>query len=353
MTKIKERVTRIEDKIKDLTKERSTDRLKEMVEKQNNREVFSSVTKRQKSLIKTSKKENNSKVTDRAISITYKDKEKDELRETSLIGIIHEDNKGQNTDNIKEKEVKTKEMTKRQNSEKICSKLKTKEDVGKVIRNDMLKENNAFKESLRRKLETKDEIGKVNKGRKNNNYGNLKEKENSDSVVKVKVEVKDKKCNSLRGKIDERVELIERSIIDTQNDSLTELIKKIKILNTPLQTSRKRDVTILNTTELSDNENTDKHIRNIICHKCKEYGHTKKQCDRHNKIIKQISKLEFEKDIIKELMEIFNVSPKEIDQVKKESKSTNPLKISKRKRKQKDIIMKLIENLPNHYKDKK
>ena len=67
-------------------------------------------------------------------------------------------------------------MTKRQNSEKICSKLKTKEDVGKVIRNDMLKENNAFKESLRRKLETKDEIGKVNKGRKNNNYGNLKRK---------------------------------------------------------------------------------------------------------------------------------------------------------------------------------
>ena len=37
---IKERVTRIEDKIKDLTKERSTienDRLKEMVEKQNNK----------------------------------------------------------------------------------------------------------------------------------------------------------------------------------------------------------------------------------------------------------------------------------------------------------------------------
>ena len=128
---IKERVIRIEDKIKDLTKERSTiesvrdvinDRLKEMVEKQNNKEVSSSVqiickkldTERQKSLIETSKKENstleqslrgklidndnnsltNSKVTDRAISITYKGKEKDELKkETSLIGIIHEEKK--------------------------------------------------------------------------------------------------------------------------------------------------------------------------------------------------------------------------------------------------------------------
>ena len=43
------------------------------------------------------------------------------------------------------------------------------------------------------------------------------------------------------------------------------------------------------------------------------------------------------------------------DQVKKkkELKSTNPLKVNKRKRKQKDIIIKLIENLSNHHKDKK
>ena len=54
-------------------------------------------------------------------------------------------------------------------------------------------------------------------------------------------------------------------------------------------------------------------------------------------------------------MEIFNAKQKEIDQVmkKEELKSTNPLKINKRKRKQKDIIMKLIDNLPNHLKDKK
>ena len=96
-------------------------------------------------------------------------------------------------------------------------------------------------------------------------------------------------------------------------------------------------------------------MRNTICHKCKQYGHIKKQCDRHNKIVKQISKLEFEKDVINELMEMFDVKEKEIDQVtkKEELKSTNPLKVNKRKRKQKDIIMKLIGNLPNHLNDKK
>ena len=71
--------------------------------------------------------------------------------------------------------------------------------------------------------------------------------------------------------------------------------------------------------------------------------------------VKRISKLEFEKDIINELMEIFNVSQKEIDQVikKEEIRSTNPLKINKRKRKQKDIIIKLIENQLDHHKHKK
>ena len=54
-------------------------------------------------------------------------------------------------------------------------------------------------------------------------------------------------------------------------------------------------------------------------------------------------------------MEIFNVNQREIDQVniKKGLKSTKPLKVNKKKRKQKDIIMKLIDNLPNHLKDKK
>ena len=46
-----------------------------------------------------------------------------------------------------------------------------------------------------------------------------------------------------------------------------------------------------------------------------------KKNDRHNKIVKQISKLEFEKDVINELMEMFDVKQKEIDQVKKKEES--------------------------------
>ena len=136
---------------------------------------------------------------------------------------------------------------------------------------------------------------------------------------------------------------------------MIELTKKIEILNSPLDIDIERGITVLNTTESSDNEENDKLIRNTIYHWCKQYGHTKRQCDRHNKIVKQISKLEFEKDVINELMEMFDVKQKEIDQGKnkEELKSTNPLKVNKRKRKQKDIIMKLIDNLPNHLKDKK
>ena len=49
-------------------------------------------------------------------------------------------------------------------------------------------------------------------------------------------------------------------------------------------------------------------------------------------------------------MKMFDINQKEIDQIKekKELKSTNPFKVNKIKRKQKDIIMKLIDNLPNH-----
>ena len=74
------------------------------------------------------------------------------------------------------------------------------------------------------------------------------------------------------------------------NNGLAELAKKIAILNSPLDIGRKRDITALNNTESSDNEKNDRHTRNTICHKCKGYGHTKKQCDRHDKIVKQISK---------------------------------------------------------------
>ena len=185
-----------------------------------------------------------------------------------------------------------------------------------------------------------------------------KEKENDDLIKVVNKERRDssKKSNSFKEEIDERLKSIERNMDNTRDNGLVELTKNIEILNSPIEIKEmKKDIIVLKITELSDNEKADKYIRNIICHKCKEYGHTKKQCDRHNKIVKQINKLEFEKDVINELMEIFNVKQKEIDQVKKkeELKSTNALKINKRKRKQKDTIMKLIENLPNHLKDKK
>ena len=185
-----------------------------------------------------------------------------------------------------------------------------------------------------------------------------KEKENDDLIKVVNKERRDssKKSNSFKEEIDERLKSIEKTMDYTRDNSLVELAKNIEILNSPIEIKEmKKDIIVLKITELSDNEKADKYIRNIICHKCKEYGHTKKQCDRHNKIVKQINKLEFEKDVINELMEIFNVKQKEIDQVKKkeELKSTNPLKTNKRKRKQKDTIMKLIENLPNHLKDKK
>ena len=59
------------------------------------------------------------------------------------------------------------------------------------------------------------------------------------------VNKKAKKCNSLKETIDERLKLIERSIVDTQNNSLIELTKKMKTLNTPLEIDIKRDIAIL------------------------------------------------------------------------------------------------------------
>ena len=147
-----------------------------------------------------------------------------------------------------------------------------------------------------------------------------------------------KENDRLKKEIDKKLKSIIRSLTDTQdNNSFTKLTKKIEILNLPIETKEiEKDITVLEIIELSENEISDRHVRNIICHKCKKYGHTKTQCDRHNKIVKQISKLEFEKDIINELMEIFNVKQKEIDQVmkKEEIKSTNPLKIKKEKEKE-------------------
>jgi len=53
-------------------------------------------------------------------------------------------------------------------------------------------------------------------------------------------------------------------VIYTQDNGLAELAKKIEILNLPLDIDRKIDITVLNTTESSDNEKNDRHTRNSI-----------------------------------------------------------------------------------------
>ena len=118
-----------------------------------------------------------------------------------------------------------------------------------------------------------------------------------------------KENDRLKKEINKKLKSIIRSLTDTQdNNSFTKLTKKIETLNATLERRNiERDITVSDITESSDNEKMDRHDRNTICYKCKGYGHTKKQCDKHNKIVKQISKLDFEKDIINELMEIFNV----------------------------------------------
>ena len=112
-----------------------------------------------------------------------------------------------------------------------------------------------------------------------------KEKENDSLVNNDRTNNSPRNNDSLKEKIDERVKSIERFMIYTQDNGLAELAKKIEILNSPLDIDRKRDITVLNNIELSDNEKTDKHIRNTICHKCKQYGHIKKQCDRDRKSV--------------------------------------------------------------------
>ena len=204
--------------------------------------------------------------------------------------------------------------------------------IAKAILEKIERQNDI--ETLRKKLHIERDIEKE---RHVSRKEIEKERHNGDSLEKVvNKEEKDnssKKRNSLKEEIDERLKSIKRSMTYTQDNGLAELIKKIEIFLEKKEIER--DVSVLDITETSDNEKNDKHIRNTICNKCKEYGHTKKQRNKHNKIIKQISKLDFEKDIINELMEIFNVNQKEIDQVKKktELRSTNPLKVNKRKRK--------------------
>ena len=133
------------------------------------------------------------------------------------------------------------------------------------IGKDIVKERNMI-------MKEKEDDSLVNNERTNNSL------RNNDSS---------KKCNSFKEEIDERLKSIEKTMDNTRDNSLVELAKKIEILNSPIEIKEmKKDITVLEIIELLENEKSDKYIRNIICHKCKEYGHTKKQCDRHNKIIK-------------------------------------------------------------------
>ena len=138
------------------------------------------------------------------------------------------------------------------------------------------------KETLHRELEIEKDIMKKNKERYNNDSLEKVVNKENDSLEKVvnKEEKNDssKKSNSIKEEIDERLKSIEGTMDYTRENSLVELAKKIEILNSPIEKKEmKKDITVLEITELSDNEKTNRHIRNIICHKCKEYGHTKKQ----------------------------------------------------------------------------
>ena len=56
-----------------------------------------------------------------------------------------------------------------------------------------------------------------------------------------------------------------------QDNSLAELIKKIEILNKRnIKDNIEREITVLDITELSDNEKINRNSRYTICHKCKK-----------------------------------------------------------------------------------
>ena len=125
------------------------------------------------------------------------------------------------------------------------------------------------KETLRKEIDIEKDIGEERNMIK-------KEKEDDSLVKKERTNNSPRNNDSLKEKINERLKSIERFMTYTQDNGLVELAKKVEILNSPFDIDRERDITVLNTTESLDNEKTDRHIRNAICHKCKQYGHTKK-----------------------------------------------------------------------------
>ena len=299
---IKERVTRIEDKRKDLIKETSTiESVRDIINEDKER------GKIRKGMVKETlekfERQNGGKkeVIHRKLDV------KDEIEKVN-----------NSNDTLKEMVEKQNNKEEASSVQIICKKLEIEIDLQKEkelsLEKDIKRQKDIIETNDQRRIERQKDEDVIRRRR-------LKEEIGKDELKEREIVNKGEKNknNKLKEEIDKKLKLIERSMVDTQNNSLTELIKKIEILNTPLETDRKRDIAVLNTTGLPDNEKIDRHARNTICHKCKKYGHSKKQCDRHNKIVKQISKLEFEKDIINGLMKMFDINQKEIDQVKKKN----------------------------------
>ena len=195
------------------------------------------------------------KATERPIAITYEDNKKDyekdnknhelkdlfmENKDNSHVEIVQD--KLDIIDGDKEKGMIRKGIVKeieRQNDntlklaniETLCKKLHIKRDIEK--------ERHMSRKEIEKERYNNDSLEKV---------VNKEEKDNSS-----------KKTNSLKEENDERLKSIERSMTYTQDNGLAELAK-IEILNLPLDIDRKRDITVLNNIELSDNEKTGRHI---------------------------------------------------------------------------------------------
>ena len=228
---IKERVTRIKDKRKDLLKERSTiESVRDIINEDKER------GKIRKGIVKETLDKFERQNGDKKEVIRRKLDIKDEI-----------DKVNNSNDSLKEMVEKQNNKEEASSIQIICKKLEIEIDLQEEKEFSLNKDIKRQKDEdvIRRRLKV--EIGKdelkereiVNRGGKNKN-------------------------NKLKEEIEKRLKLIEESMVDTQNDSLTELIKKIEILNAPLDIEKIREITVLNTIDLSDNEKTDKYVRNTI-----------------------------------------------------------------------------------------
>ena len=190
---IKERVTRIKDKRKDLIKERSTiESVRDIINEDKER------GKIRKGIVKETLEKFERQNGDKKEVIRRK------------LDIKHEIDKVNNSnDSLKEMVEKQNNKEEASSVQIICKKLEIEIDLQEEKEFSLNKDIKRQKDEdvIRRRLKV--EIGKdelkereiVNKGGKNKN-------------------------NKLKEEIEKRLKLIEESMVDTQNDSMTELIKK-------------------------------------------------------------------------------------------------------------------------------